>query len=57
MAAKRSAPKLTMVILVRHGKTPTTGDELPGRSPGLHLGDMGVQQAETAAQRIADLGR
>lgn len=57
MAAKRSAPKPTMVILVRHGKTPTTGDELPGRSPGLHLGDVGVQQAETAAKRIADLGR
>lgn len=46
-----------MVIFVRHGKTPTTGDELPGRSPGLHLGDVGIQQAQTAADRIEALGR
>ncbi|MDA8025431.1 MAG: phosphoglycerate mutase, partial [Actinomycetota bacterium] len=25
------------MILVRHGKTATTGTVLPGRAPGLHL--------------------
>lgn len=54
--AKTERPKPTTVIFVRHGKTPTTGAELPGRSPGLHLGEIGVQQANTAAERIAPLG-
>jgi probable phosphoglycerate mutase len=45
------------VLLVRHGQTPTTGKVLPGRAPGLHLADAGVQQAEAAAQRIAELTR
>jgi probable phosphoglycerate mutase len=44
------------VLLVRHGKTPTTGRELPGRSPGLHLGPEGIEQAEQASGRIAELG-
>ncbi len=44
------------MLLVRHGKTPTTGDELPGRTPGLHLADLGKQQAQAAADRIAALG-
>ncbi|SVD93203.1 uncharacterized protein METZ01_LOCUS446057, partial [marine metagenome] len=25
----------TLVIYVRHGRTPTTGARLPGRAPGL----------------------
>jgi len=54
--SKNAPPKPTTVIFVRHGKTPTTGVELPGRSPGLHLGDVGVTQAQTAADRIAVLG-
>jgi len=49
-------PAPTTVLLVRHGQTPTTGAVLPGRAPGLHLGDTGVAQAERAAQRIAGLG-
>ncbi len=44
------------MLLVRHGKTPTTGDELPGRTPGLHLAEQGAQQAQAAADRIATLG-
>ena len=40
---------------MRHGQTPTTGKVLPGRAPGLHLADAGVQQAERAAARIAEL--
>lgn len=48
-------PKPTTVLLVRHGSTPTTGNVLPGRAPGLHLGDLGRAQAEVVADRIATL--
>lgn len=44
-----------MALLVRHGKTPTTGTVLPGRAPGLHLSDEGQAQAEAVAQRIGAL--
>ncbi|MCB0976256.1 MAG: MSMEG_4193 family putative phosphomutase [Acidimicrobiales bacterium] len=62
MASKRSTPpgqdrSATLVLLVRHGQTPTTGSTLPGRAPGLHLADRGVQQAEAVATRIGALGR
>ncbi|MXW60392.1 MAG: MSMEG_4193 family putative phosphomutase [Acidimicrobiaceae bacterium] len=55
MARKSDTPKPTLVLFVRHGKTPTTGASLPGRAPGLHLADVGVTQAEAAAKRIASL--
>jgi len=45
------------VILVRHGQTPTTGSVLPGRAPGLHLADAGVEQAQAVAERLAELKR
>lgn len=45
------------MLLVRHGQTPTTGKLLPGRAPGLHLAEQGVQQAERAGERIAELER
>jgi probable phosphoglycerate mutase len=45
----------TLVLLVRHGQTPTTGQHLPGRTPGLHLSEEGQRQAELAAKRIAEL--
>ena len=48
-------PNATLVLLVRHGQTPTTGKLLPGRAPGLHLADVGVEQAKKAAERISDL--
>lgn len=48
-------PPPTLVLLVRHGQTPTTGKVLPGRAPGLHLSEAGVAQAEAVAQRIAAL--
>ena len=54
MASRSTAP--TLVLLVRHGVTPTTGTKLPGRAPGLHLSDAGRQQAETVGERIAGLG-
>jgi probable phosphoglycerate mutase len=43
------------VLFVRHARTPTTGKELPGRAPGLHLAEEGRAQAERAAERIAGL--
>ena len=48
-------PPGTLVLFVRHGKTPTTGDVLPGRAAGLHLADEGRAQAEAAADRLATL--
>ena len=54
--ARKPAPP-TVVLLVRHGVTATTGRILPGRRPGLHLSDEGVKQAENAATRIAKLKR
>jgi probable phosphomutase (TIGR03848 family) len=53
--AKPKPPPATLVLLVRHGQTPTTGAKLPGRAPGLHLADTGTQQAEAVAERIAGL--
>ena len=45
-------PPPTLVLLVRHGQTPTTGAILPGRAPGLHLSEKGREQAEAVATRI-----
>jgi probable phosphoglycerate mutase len=53
----RATRKPTLVLLVRHGQTATTGHVLPGRAPGLHLSDDGRRQAEAAAARIAKLKR
>lgn len=51
----RRAPKPTLVLLVRHGQTPTTGTMVPGRASGLHLSDDGRRQADAIAKRIAEL--
>lgn len=45
----------TLVLLVRHGQTPTTGTVLPGRAPGLHLSGHGREQAERVAERLSGL--
>jgi probable phosphoglycerate mutase len=47
----------TVLLLVRHGVTATTGKILPGRAAGLHLSDEGRAQAEAAARRIQPLPR
>ena len=47
--------KPTVVLLVRHAATPTTGVKLPGRAPGLHLSDDGRRQADAAASCLARL--
>lgn len=54
-ATRRSAPGPTLVLLVRHGQTATTGTVLPGRAKGLHLSDVGKDQAKAAARRIGGL--
>jgi probable phosphoglycerate mutase len=46
--------KPTLVLYVRHGRTPTTGATLPGRAPGLHLSDEGRDQAAWVAARLTD---
>ena len=51
----RRRPKPTLVLLVRHGHTPTTGKLLPGRAKGLHLSDDGRKQAQAVAERLAAL--
>jgi probable phosphoglycerate mutase len=59
MPARRTpsrSPRSTLVILVRHGQTATTGKVLPGRSRGLHLSDEGRAQARAVADRLAALG-
>ncbi len=60
MTASKTAkqpPSSTLILMVRHGQTPTTGTSLPGRAPGLHLAETGQQQAQAVAARIAELDR
>lgn len=57
-AKKKTAPPAsTLILLVRHGQTPTTGLVLPGRASGLHLAEAGVAQAHRVAERIAEMPR
>ena len=54
MATRRAKqPPPTVVLFVRHARTPTTGSVLPGRAPGLHLSDAGRADAEKMAERLA----
>ena len=57
MAKKPVALTSTTIILVRHGQTPTTGIKLPGRAKGLHLSDVGNEQAAAVAERLDTLKR
>lgn len=50
-----AAPGQTLLVLVRHGETPTTGKVLPGRAPGLHLSERGVAQARLVSERLVGL--
>jgi probable phosphoglycerate mutase len=52
---KPKAVPATLIFFVRHGTTPTTGQVLPGRAPGLHLADSGKSEAEAVAERLASL--
>ncbi len=44
-----------MILMVRHGRTPTTGKVLPGRAKGLHLSDDGIAEAKRVAERIGEM--
>jgi probable phosphomutase (TIGR03848 family) len=53
MPRRTARPRPTVVLLVRHGQTPTTGKLLPGRAPGLHLSETGRAQAQAVGRRLA----
>jgi probable phosphomutase (TIGR03848 family) len=44
---------VTLVLLVRHGLTATTGSVLTGWTPGIPLDDRGRRQADALAARLA----
>ena len=50
---RRAHQPSSVLILVRHGATASTGRILPGRAKGLHLSDDGRAQAEKVAERLA----
>ena len=52
-----SAERPTLILFVRHGQTPTTGIELYGRKPGVHLSELGLSQAESVAERISEMNQ
>ncbi|NBO97910.1 MAG: phosphoglycerate mutase, partial [Actinobacteria bacterium] len=52
---KTTPPRSTVIIMVRHGKTPSTGKILPGRATGLHLSDVGRNEAIEVAKRLSKL--
>ena len=53
-AHKGALPTKTVIALVRHGATPTTGKILPGRAKGLNLSPQGIQQAQMAGDTLRD---
>lgn len=55
MAPRSKLPPPTLVLFVRHGRTPTTDHVVPGRAPGLRLSDDGRKQALAVAEHIAVL--
>jgi len=57
MPRTAARPRPTVVLLVRHGHTPTTGKLLPGRAPGLHLSETGQAQARAVGERLAAVAK
>jgi len=53
---RKASRRPTVVCLVRHGTTPTTGKVLPGRAKGLHLSDKGLEEADRVGERLSTLG-
>ena len=45
--------RVSTVLLVRHGLIPSTGKELSGWMPGLHLDERGTAQAAALRERLA----
>ncbi len=54
-ASSRLRQPPTLVLLVRHATTGTTGELLPGRARGLHLSPSGRAEAAAAAARISQV--
>ena len=52
MSSKERDKSVSIIILVRHGHTPTTGKILPGRAKGLHLSELGKEQASKVATNL-----
>jgi probable phosphoglycerate mutase len=52
VAAPGSGRTPTVVLLVRHARTATTGKRLPGRAAGLVLSPAGRREAEAVAGRL-----
>jgi probable phosphomutase (TIGR03848 family) len=50
-------PPPTTILLVRHGQTTATGVTLYGRSPGVHLSEKGIAEAQRAGERIGGLAK
>jgi probable phosphoglycerate mutase len=46
---------MTVICMVRHGTTPTTGKVLPGRARGLHLAEAGRAEAARVAEHFTTL--
>ena len=46
---------MSLLLLVRHALTESTGKRLTGWQPGVHLSARGEQQAEAIAERLAPL--
>ena len=52
---RAKSTKPTLILMVRHGRTPTTGKVLPGRAKGLHLAESGVAEANRVAERLSEI--
>ena len=46
---------MTKFLLIRHATTNTVGKRLSGRTPGVHLNEQGLQQAQYLAERLANI--
>ena len=55
MSSKKRDKSVSIIILVRHGHTPTTGKILPGRAKCLHLSELGKEQASKVATNLSML--
>jgi probable phosphomutase (TIGR03848 family) len=52
-ASSVSPDRPTTLVLVRHAVTAQTGPLLSGRTPGIDLSELGVEQARAAGERLA----
>jgi|SRR5438477_7300094 len=54
-SSRRPPSPPTLILMVRHGTTATTGKVLPGTAKGLHLAEKGQTEAQALADRLAGL--